>query len=70
LEVFNDMFRQADARRTAVDGLRSLLALEESVGVLPPPAPVVPTRVAFAELATSDPQPVSELLGALGFSSW
>jgi len=68
LEVFNDVFRQADAGRTAVDGLRSLLALEESVGVLPLPAPVIPTGVAFAELATGDPQPVSELLGALGFT--
>ena len=31
LEVFNDVFRQADAGRTAVDALRSLIALEESV---------------------------------------
>jgi 4-hydroxyphenylpyruvate dioxygenase len=31
LEVFNDVFRQADAQRTAVDGMRSLLALEESL---------------------------------------
>jgi 4-hydroxyphenylpyruvate dioxygenase len=31
LEVFNDVFRQADADRTAVDALRSLLLLEESV---------------------------------------
>jgi 4-hydroxyphenylpyruvate dioxygenase len=47
LEVFNDVFRQADAERTAVDGMRSLLTLEESLasraapGVRPPaPAPV------------------------------
>lgn len=33
LEVFNDVFRQADAGRTALDGLRSLLALEENAGV-------------------------------------
>jgi 4-hydroxyphenylpyruvate dioxygenase len=32
LEVFNDVFRQADAERTAVDGMRSLLTLEESLG--------------------------------------
>ncbi|MFF7952792.1 bifunctional sugar phosphate isomerase/epimerase/4-hydroxyphenylpyruvate dioxygenase family protein [Streptomyces griseorubiginosus] len=68
LEVFNDVFRQADAGRTALDGLRSLLALEETVGVLPLPAPVVPSGVAFAELATSDPEPVGALLTALGFT--
>ncbi|MFG2460125.1 bifunctional sugar phosphate isomerase/epimerase/4-hydroxyphenylpyruvate dioxygenase family protein [Streptomyces sp. NPDC048523] len=68
LEVFNDVFRQADAGRTALDGLRSLLALEENAGVSPLPAPVVPSGVAFAELATSDPEPVGELLTALGFT--
>lgn len=31
LEVFNDVFRHSDPERTAVDALRSLLALEESV---------------------------------------
>ncbi|NEA98346.1 sugar phosphate isomerase/epimerase and 4-hydroxyphenylpyruvate domain-containing protein [Streptomyces sp. SID13726] len=68
LEVFNDVFRQADAGRTALDGLRSLLALEENAGVSPLPAPVIPSGVAFAELATSDPEPVGELLTALGFT--
>ena len=34
LEVFNDVFRQADAERTAVDGMRSLLTLEESLADL------------------------------------
>ena len=29
LEVFNDVFRQADPRGTAIDARRSLLALEE-----------------------------------------
>lgn len=32
LEVFNDVFRQADAYRTAKDAYRSLVALEESLG--------------------------------------
>lgn len=32
LEVFNDVLRQADAGRTATDALRSLIALEESIG--------------------------------------
>jgi 4-hydroxyphenylpyruvate dioxygenase len=31
LEVFNDVFRQADAGRTAVDGMRSLLTLEDTL---------------------------------------
>jgi 4-hydroxyphenylpyruvate dioxygenase len=31
LEVFNDVFRQADAERTATDALRSLIALEETL---------------------------------------
>ncbi|SOE06858.1 bifunctional sugar phosphate isomerase/epimerase/4-hydroxyphenylpyruvate dioxygenase family protein [Streptomyces sp. Ag109_G2-15] len=68
LEVFNDVFRQADAGRTAVDGLRSLLALEESAGVSALPAPAAPSGVAFAELAAGDPQPIGELLAALGFT--
>jgi 4-hydroxyphenylpyruvate dioxygenase len=66
LEVFNDVFRQADAERTAIDGMRSLLTLEESVaaradGGSPPcpgpvtlaglPAPVELPGYAFAELA-------------------
>ncbi|MGW2716783.1 bifunctional sugar phosphate isomerase/epimerase/4-hydroxyphenylpyruvate dioxygenase family protein [Streptomyces sp. NPDC001492] len=67
LEVFNDVFRQADAGSTAVDALRSLIALEESAGIAPLPAPVVPSGVAFAELSTADPQPVTELLAGLGF---
>lgn len=32
LEVFNDVFRQADAGRNAVDAMRSLLHLEEALG--------------------------------------
>lgn len=32
LEIFNDLFRQADPFRTAVDGQRSLLWLEDRVG--------------------------------------
>ena len=33
LEVFNDVFRQADPRRMAVDAMRSLLLLEEAAGL-------------------------------------
>ncbi|WP_328874977.1 sugar phosphate isomerase/epimerase and 4-hydroxyphenylpyruvate domain-containing protein [Streptomyces sp. NBC_00287] len=68
LEVFNDVFRQAEAGPTAVDGRRSLLVLQESVGLAEPPAPVVPTGVAFAELLTPDAEPVSTVLSALGFA--
>src|SRR3954468_18534768 len=32
LEVFNDVFRQADPERMAVDAMRSLLLLEEALG--------------------------------------
>ncbi|MCL8013697.1 bifunctional sugar phosphate isomerase/epimerase/4-hydroxyphenylpyruvate dioxygenase family protein [Streptomyces sp. AS02] len=68
LEVFNDVFRQAEAGPTAVDAHRSLLVLQDAVGVATPPAPVVPTGVAFAELVTPDAEPISALLGALGFT--
>ncbi|MFE7649029.1 bifunctional sugar phosphate isomerase/epimerase/4-hydroxyphenylpyruvate dioxygenase family protein [Streptomyces phaeoluteigriseus] len=68
LEVFNDVFRQAEAAPTAVDARRSLLVLQEEVGLGALPAPVVPTGVAFAELLTPDAEPVTSLLGALGFA--
>ncbi|MGW2235607.1 bifunctional sugar phosphate isomerase/epimerase/4-hydroxyphenylpyruvate dioxygenase family protein [Streptomyces sp. NPDC001759] len=68
LEVFNDVFRQAEAGPTAVDAHRSLLVLQERVGLADLPAPVVPTGVAFAELVTPDAEPVAEVLGALGFT--
>lgn len=67
LEVFNDVFRQADARRTAVDGMRSLTRLEETAALATPPAPVVPGSFAFAELAAADTEPLRALLGTLGF---
>ncbi|GAB2826177.1 bifunctional sugar phosphate isomerase/epimerase/4-hydroxyphenylpyruvate dioxygenase family protein [Streptomyces daliensis] len=68
LEIFNDVFRQADASRTAVDAMRSLLTLEEAAGLASPPAPVVPSAFAFAELAAADTEPLRALLGALGFA--
>ncbi|MHA5047034.1 bifunctional sugar phosphate isomerase/epimerase/4-hydroxyphenylpyruvate dioxygenase family protein [Streptomyces sp. SD15] len=68
LEVFNDVFRQAEAGPTAVDARRSLLVLQEATGIAALPAPVVPTGVAFAELVTPDVEPVAALLGALGFT--
>lgn len=68
LEVFNDVFRQAEAGPTAVDAHRSLLLLREAVGAAELPPPVVPTGVAFAELLTPDAEPVTALLTALGFT--
>ncbi|MET7382321.1 TIM barrel protein [Streptomyces sp. NPDC005526] len=68
LEVFNDVFRQAEAGPTAVDAHRSLLLLQEAVGVADLPAPVVPTGIAFAELLTPDAEPVAAVLDALGFA--
>jgi 4-hydroxyphenylpyruvate dioxygenase len=68
LEVFNDVFRQAEAGPTAVDARRSLLVLQEAVGRAALPEPVVPTGVAFAELVTPDAEPLTALLGALGFT--
>ncbi|MFG2353018.1 bifunctional sugar phosphate isomerase/epimerase/4-hydroxyphenylpyruvate dioxygenase family protein [Streptomyces sp. NPDC048521] len=68
LEVFNDVFRQADAGPTAVDAHRSLLLLQEAVGAVELPPPTVPTGIAFAELLTPDAEPVAALLRALGFT--
>jgi len=69
LEVFNDVFRQADPERMAVDGMRSLLLLEEAAGItaLPPAAP--PRGYAFVELAVAADvaAPVERLLIAMGF---
>jgi 4-hydroxyphenylpyruvate dioxygenase len=73
LEVFNDVFRQADPERMAVDAMRSLLILQESVRPsgarrLPPPAAL--RGYAFIELAV-EPASVGEtqrLLHAMGFA--
>jgi 4-hydroxyphenylpyruvate dioxygenase len=83
LEVFNDVFRQADAERTATDALRSLIALEESLAHRPlvpvrrgsgsswPPAgPVQPSGLAFVEI-TVDPLAelaAEQLLRRAGFA--
>ena len=62
LEVFNDVFRQADPHRAAVDAMRSLLALKETLGLLDiPPAPV-PAGHAFVELSGES------VLSTLGFA--
>jgi 4-hydroxyphenylpyruvate dioxygenase len=71
LEVFNDVFRQADAERMAIDAMRSLLILHESVASTPGLAPPAPLHgYAFVELAV-EPTSAGEtqrLLHALGFA--
>jgi 4-hydroxyphenylpyruvate dioxygenase len=77
LEVFNDVFRQADPARTAVDAMRSLLWLEDRVAAQRPdlglperPAAPPLTGHSFVELAVdgvSGPQ-VGDVLGRLGFA--
>jgi 4-hydroxyphenylpyruvate dioxygenase len=76
LEVFNDVFRSSDPARTAVDAMRSLLWLEESLagrspaaGLTAPPAAPALSGHSFTELAVdgvSGPQ-VAGALAALGF---
>ncbi|GAA1379938.1 sugar phosphate isomerase/epimerase and 4-hydroxyphenylpyruvate domain-containing protein [Pseudonocardia kongjuensis] len=72
LEVFNDVFRQADPLRTAVDARRSLLALAEATadrGAGTDPVAAGPPAlggIAFAELRAG-PE-LGRVLRALGFS--
>jgi 4-hydroxyphenylpyruvate dioxygenase len=75
LEVFNDVFRQSDPARTAVDAMRSLIWLEEMhalrTGDGRPQQPTAPalTGHAFTEIAVdgvSGPR-VADTLRALGF---
>ncbi|WP_410598634.1 bifunctional sugar phosphate isomerase/epimerase/4-hydroxyphenylpyruvate dioxygenase family protein [Amycolatopsis sp. lyj-90] len=63
LEVFNDVFRQADPRPAAVDAMRSLIALRESIGTLEVPAAPRLDGHAFAELSVP-----GTVLAALGFT--
>jgi sugar phosphate isomerase/epimerase/4-hydroxyphenylpyruvate dioxygenase-like putative hemolysin len=82
LEVFNDVYRQADPRYAAIDGMRSLLALQEAAGASAapaardrlrlgglPPAPPLGGHV-FTELAVDDVSGpvVARTLTALGFA--
>ncbi|WP_433868681.1 TIM barrel protein [Saccharopolyspora sp. CA-218241] len=68
LEVFNDVFRQADPGPAAIDARRSLHLLEEQLGGTGiAPAPEL-TGYAFAELATAGAPEFAEALAALGFA--
>jgi len=64
LEVFNDVFRQSDPTHTAVDAMRSLLVLQEELGLgdLPPAPPL--DGYAYAEVVSRDAE---ETVTALGF---
>lgn len=78
LEVFNDTFRQTDARRTARHARRSLRWLEDAVTRAMPDAPAelqmlpdsaAPSAVDFVEVKAEDTSAIEELLGQLGFTS-
>jgi 4-hydroxyphenylpyruvate dioxygenase len=69
LEIFNDEFRSAPARRIARDGLRGLIWAEEAAGATTLPAPPVLSGIEFVEFAV-DPAAADALggfLGTLGF---
>ncbi|WP_158848702.1 bifunctional sugar phosphate isomerase/epimerase/4-hydroxyphenylpyruvate dioxygenase family protein [Saccharothrix deserti] len=74
LEVFNDIFRQAEPRRTAVDAFRSLLHLEEAHGLRSGTAslPAAPELAghAFTELVVDQDSGarVGAVLATLGFA--
>jgi 4-hydroxyphenylpyruvate dioxygenase len=79
LEVFNDVFRQTDVRRTADQAKRSLTWLEDQVAHLGHPAgrPDQPTRlpeigqpvaIDFVEVKAEDTGEVDVLLRQLGFT--
>jgi 4-hydroxyphenylpyruvate dioxygenase len=77
LEIFNDRFRSGSAHVVALDGYRSLIALEDEVGRRPrtPTVPtmkprVSPTRVSFIEFAADDAEAemLRGTLAALGFA--
>lgn len=70
LEIFNDDFRSAPARQTALDGLRSLIHVEAEAGYGPGlPAPPVCDGVEFLEFAVdaASRDRLAALLGTLGF---
>jgi 4-hydroxyphenylpyruvate dioxygenase len=72
LEIFNDQFRAGSAVRTATDGLRSLILLQDQLARTPAEAlqPKTSTRgVGFIEFAVNETKAsdLATLLGQLGF---
>jgi 4-hydroxyphenylpyruvate dioxygenase len=68
LEVFNDTFRQTDPDHTAVHALRSLLWLQDNLGLVAISQAKPPTGFDFVELKAEDTSEVEVLLGQLGFT--
>jgi 4-hydroxyphenylpyruvate dioxygenase len=77
LEIFNDQFRAGSAARVAVDGLRSLILLDDAgaARAQPPRPAVLPARqrspgVGFIEFAVSADKAagLATLFGQLGFA--
>ena len=69
LEIFNDEFRSAPARRIARDGLRGLIWAEAAAGAAALPAPPALSGIEFVEFAV-DGAAAADLgafLGTLGF---
>jgi 4-hydroxyphenylpyruvate dioxygenase len=76
LEIFNDQFRAGSSARTAIDGLRSLILLQEQLAGKMPQAPqeVLEPKtqsrgVGFIEFAVNEAKagPLADLFGQLGF---
>lgn len=81
LEIFNDVFRQSNVERTAVDGMRSLIwlqdltctllgdgAQEHPLGIRALPEAQRPDGFDYAEIRTEDPEAVAGMLAQLGFT--
>ncbi|MDO2934763.1 TIM barrel protein [Paeniglutamicibacter sulfureus] len=81
LEIFNDVFRQSNVERTAVDGMRSLIwlqdktaahlgtgALDYPLGLAALPGAQEPSGFDYAEIRTEDPEIVAGMLAQLGFT--
>ena len=69
LEIFNDQFRAGSAVRVARDGMRSLLALDDWLGVHPLPSRSAVHGVSFVEFAVDEvaAENLGVLLRGLGF---
>jgi 4-hydroxyphenylpyruvate dioxygenase len=76
LEIFNDQFRAGSAARTAIDGMRSLILLEDELAAQskkPPAGKIVPKAnshgVGFVEFAVNEVKAgeLGALFGQLGF---
>ena len=70
LEIFNDVFRQADPGRMAVDGMRSLLVLEDELEPMLPDSPEL-AGFAFVEIGVDarSAEDTERLLRAMGFAA-